>query len=414
MENSEEVQPAFSHAYQYVRGTKLGIIRVNPAVAERLDNDPMHKTMHPRYLPMIVKPKPWLSWNSGCYLLHHTTLMRMRDAPEQVAHLKQASDADALEDIFTGLDTLGAVPWKVNQQVFDVASAVWNSGEAVADIPKRVPLTAPLDIPKVNLDDKDPRAKDNYRHRARVALQERRQNHSIRCDVNYKLEIARAFLSETFYFPHNLDFRGRAYPIPPNLSHLGNDLSRGLLRFAEAKPLGADGLRWLKIHLANICGYDKVSLDDREAFAMAHLDDIYDSADHPLDGKRWWLTSDDPWQCLATCFELAAALRSPNPVEFESSLPVHQDGTCNGLQHYAALGGDLVGAHQVNLDAGDRPSDVYSGVAKLVNEIIDEDAAKGDAIAQMLQGKVTRKVVKQTVLVSLSLSHSTLTLTDHA
>jgi DNA-directed RNA polymerase len=33
------------------------------------------------------------------------------------------------------------------------------------------------------------------------------------CDLNYKLEIARAFLDEKFYFPHNLDFRGRAYPI---------------------------------------------------------------------------------------------------------------------------------------------------------------------------------------------------------
>lgn len=53
--------------------------------------------------------------------------------------------------------------------------------------------------------------------------------------------------------------------------------------FAEAKPLGDRGLRWLKIHLANMAGYDKASFDEREAFAMEHLDDVYDSADHPLD-----------------------------------------------------------------------------------------------------------------------------------
>lgn len=68
--DSTETQPAFSHAYQYVRGLKLGVIKVNPAVAERMDQDPLRITLHPRFLPMVVKPKPWLSWNSGSYLVH--------------------------------------------------------------------------------------------------------------------------------------------------------------------------------------------------------------------------------------------------------------------------------------------------------------------------------------------------------
>jgi len=38
---------------------------------------------------------------------------------------------------------------------------------------------------------------------------------------------------------------------------------RGLLRFAEAKPLGERGLRWLFIHLANVYGKDKLSFRDR-------------------------------------------------------------------------------------------------------------------------------------------------------
>lgn len=49
-----------------------------------------------------------------------------------------------------------------------------------------------------------------------------------------------------------------AYPIPPNLNHLGSDLCRGMLAFSERKPLGPDGLDWLKVHLANLCGKDKV------------------------------------------------------------------------------------------------------------------------------------------------------------
>lgn len=60
-------------------------------------------------------------------------------------------------------------------------------------------------------------------------------------------------------------------------------MCRGLLTFAEAKPLGERGLRWLKIHLANLTGFDKASFDEREAYAMEHLDDVYDSADNPLD-----------------------------------------------------------------------------------------------------------------------------------
>lgn len=56
-----------------------------------------------------------------------------------------------------------------------------------------------------------------------------------------------------------------------------------MLKFAEAKPLGERGLRWLKIHLANLYGYDKASFDERVTWVHDHLKQIYDSAEHPLD-----------------------------------------------------------------------------------------------------------------------------------
>ena len=93
------------------------------------------------------------------------------------------------------------------------------------------------------------------------------------------------------YMPHNIDFRGRAYPIPPHLNHLGDDLSRGLLKFGESKPLGEDGLRWLKIHCANLFGYDKATFPERVQWVVDHKDDIYDSADHPLDVRAFYLSS---------------------------------------------------------------------------------------------------------------------------
>lgn len=210
-------------------------------------------------------------------------MVRTKDSEEQLRYLQQSSDADALDDVFNGLDALGSVSWKINRDVFDVVAQVWNSGEAIADIPPKDSLLDPVQAEVPPDVDTEPRARDTYRNRLKVALQARRAAHSTRCDLNYKLEIARAFRDETFYFPHNLDFRGRAYPIPPNLSHIGDDMCRGLLLFGEAKTLGERGLRWLKIHLANLTGFDKASFDEREAYAMQHLEDVMDSADKPLE-----------------------------------------------------------------------------------------------------------------------------------
>ena len=99
--------------------------------------------------------------------------------------------------------------------------------------------------------------------------------------------------------------------------------------------------------------------------------------------------------------ELNAAMQLPEPHKYESRLPIHQDGTCNGLQHYAALGGDQLGAEAVNLVGRDRPSDVYGNVAKLVSAQVQIDAEAGDKMASLLVGRISRKVVKQTVMTTV-------------
>lgn len=53
--------------------------------------------------------------------------------------------------------------------------------------------------------------------------------HSLRCDTKNKLSIGWKFVNDDIFYPWNLDFRGRAYPIPPNLNHLGSDMCRGML-----------------------------------------------------------------------------------------------------------------------------------------------------------------------------------------
>ncbi|EKM83036.1 hypothetical protein AGABI1DRAFT_69188 [Agaricus bisporus var. burnettii JB137-S8] len=406
LENGEkvsEMQPAFHHAYEYLRGSRLGVIRLNPVVSERLATDPLKDTLHPRHLPMLVKPQPWVSHNVGGYLYSKTSVMRFKDSIEQQIYLKEASKHGQMELVYAGLDVLASTPWKINKKVFEVVLRTWNSGERLGKVPPAM-YDGPEPVQPQVEELADMKKRSYYLVRQKAYNQAKANNHSDRCSVNYKLEIARAFLNDEFYFPHNLDFRGRAYPVPAHLNHIGDDLCRGLLTFAEAKPLGVRGLRWLKIHIANLYGYDKANFDDRVNWVDEHLDQIYQTATRLLDDpatKAWWLEASDPWQFLAASIELHDALESGNPEAFESSLPVHQDGTCNGLQHYAALGGDVQGARQVNLEASDKPSDVYSHVGAMVEEAIAKDCESGDKYALMLKGKITRKVVKQTVMTTV-------------
>jgi hypothetical protein len=41
--------------------------------------------------------------------------------------------------------------------------------------------------------------------------------------------MASHFKDQLLWFPHNMDFRGRVYPIPPHLNHMGSDLAKSLL-----------------------------------------------------------------------------------------------------------------------------------------------------------------------------------------
>lgn len=49
---------------------------------------------------------------------------------------------------------------------------------------------------------------------------------------------------------------------------------------------------------------------------------VRDSVQNPIGGKQWWMTCDDPFQALATCFEIVKAIDSGDPHAYECSLPV--------------------------------------------------------------------------------------------
>jgi DNA-directed RNA polymerase len=389
-------QAVFSHDKIWRRGKHLGIIRTSPTMLEKLSKEPSSHVLT-KQLPMVCEPKAWQNVRDGGFLTEKFDVLRWSELSQR-RYLQTAADKGDLDEIFAGLDVLGRTPWKINRGVLKIMLEAWNSGAEIANFRAESPAVEYPPKPE-NMKDRD--VKRKY-HRAVLEVENRIGGyHSERCFHNLQLEIAKGYADETFYFPHNMDFRGRAYPLSSYLNQMGADHCRGLLMFADGKPLGPNGLRWLKIHLANVFGFDKASLQEREGFAMKNLSEVYDSASGPLNGNKWWLKAEDPWQTLATCIELKRALDSPDPTAYVCHLPVHQDGSCNGLQHYAALGGDLIGAQQVNLEPGDRPADVYTGVAEMVKKEINDDAAAGVQIAKDLQGKITRKVVKQPVMTNV-------------
>lgn len=120
---------------------------------------------------------------------------------------------------------------------------------------------------------------------------------------------------------------------------MGPDLNRGMLLFSDGKALGKDGLFWLKVHLANKFGKDKLPLNERAKFAESIIETVHRVAEDPKN-KLDWLQAENPWQTLACMFELSAAMKTPVPEEFVCHLHVHVDGSCNGMQHYAAFGRD--------------------------------------------------------------------------
>jgi DNA-directed RNA polymerase len=169
--------PAFFHTYQYVRGKRVGIIKFSDQLTKLVSKEPLRDTLHPRLMPMIVHPRSWLRYNDGGYLSAKSMCMRIKDSPEQLMYLYKASENSKIDNVLKGLDVLGSTKWRVNKQVFDVVLEAWNSGEAIADIPPSI--TEPMVLPEKPADyATDPKAKFNY--------------HSLRCDVNYKVETARA------------------------------------------------------------------------------------------------------------------------------------------------------------------------------------------------------------------------------
>ncbi|XP_009978614.1 PREDICTED: DNA-directed RNA polymerase, mitochondrial, partial [Tauraco erythrolophus] len=389
--------PVLYHIYSFHSSWQVGLLKPHPIFSQIVsDAAETLLTFNSSAIPMLCPPLPWTSPHFGAFVLNDTKLMRFVDGAVQHQLLLEQCPPVNLHPVLDALNQLGNCAWKINQPVLDIIISIFNDkGNEKLDIPPPI-----SEAPKPSAAPSSSSAgSKSQKQELLLCKKKTAEMHSLRMDALYKLSIANYVRDKVFWFPHNMDFRGRTYPCPPYFNHLGNDVTRAILLFAQGRPLGPKGLDWLKIHLINLTGLKKKNaLHERLEYANEIMEEILDSADHPLTGRKWWMNTDEPWQALACCMEIAKASRSPDPAAYISHFPVHQDGSCNGLQHYAALGRDLIGAISVNLMPCSVPQDVYSAVAQQVEEFRKKDAEQGVKIAQVLEGFVSRKVVKQTVM----------------
>lgn len=353
----------------------------------------------PLLQPMVCPPKPWEQddtgeWRGG-YLKISTALVKTKTSSSMPS---SRFNAIVSEDHVAGLNLIQATPWRINKMVLAVVTMAHDNG--LGDL---FGFTAPRPVPGRVDDETFAAMTQEEKYQLRTS---RRSIHDHNASVRGRealllRQIAMATeLSEEaeIYFPHVLDFRGRAYPIPSDLTPQANDTARGLLTFARGKPLGKDGLRWLAIQTANTFGMDKETRDDQIAWVNTHMDQLIELTEDPLSSALLY-EAEETWQFLAAVFELVAAVHSDDPEAFVSFLPVAIDGSNNGLQHLSAMSRDKRGGQATNLDGtvGER-RDVYLEVLASVEDQLNQDAAAGIAPALAWQGHTHRKTVKRAVM----------------
>jgi DNA-directed RNA polymerase len=357
----------------------------------------------PVNLPMVVQPKAWSTPFNGGYLEQRSTLLKVRNQE----YLTELASAD-LSRLYPALNALQDTRWRINGGVFSTLKQVWDSGMTLGGLPSRDSLILPVspqadfEVPKEARTEEQTARIKAWKSAANAVYAENMRLESKRVALAQRLWVAEKFAEfEAIYFPHALDWRGRAYPIPATLSPQGDDTAKALLEFADGVPLGDNGAYWLAVHGANCFGVDKVSFEARIKWVEENTDAIREVAFDPI-RNRMWTEADAPWQFLAFAKEWAGlqmhVAAGGAQEDFVSHLPVGLDGSCNGLQNFSAMLRDEVGGAATNLVPSEKPSDIYTEVAKVSQKIVEFDAGSGNEQALQWIGKIDRKITKRNAM----------------
>lgn len=365
----------------------------------------------PVYGPCVEPPRDWTTLTDGGFHTPqlrraHDCLIHHREA-KRLPHVTKAASGTFM----TAANVLQRTAWQVNEEVLDAVLEVgkWFS---VGDIASPAANPRPA-VP-------DWLAGSDVTAAARAGWTQYRQDEfklwkRNMADWYTSRKLAGAAFSRYYaatrgaemfrgypsiYFVYFADSRGRMYPMTYGLNPQGGDLQRGLLRFAEGKPLTDDrAVMWFCIQGANKYGFDKATFEERQQWVMDREDLILSFAENPVDNREWKDAS-DPIQFLAWCFEFKRWREQPH--SFVSHLPISMDGSCNGLQNLSALLRDEIGGEATNLTANSRMQDIYARVAaeatkRLTTTTYDEATSQG-LRSRWLSHGINRTMVKRSVM----------------
>lgn len=372
--------------------------------------------------PTIIPPKDWTDINDGGYygeLAVFNSILRLYRFQDggyyYKKYMSKLKSAD-LSKPMKALNSIQSTPWKIDKKVLEVAHEIVKMGGDRAGLPRTEPFAG---FPKLH----NPTKQELKEHKHKAYLlykkESSRKGKMIRVLANIKT--ADRFKDyERIYFPCNMDFRGRVYPIP-SFSFQGDDLNKGLIQFADApKITDPESEHWFLIAGAEFAGIDKVSFAEEIKWVKDNEQNILDTAEDPIAMLDWWGNLDCPFEFLQFCFEYRKmidykASHNGSIIGWSTGVPVAFDGTCSGLQHFSAILRDPVGAEAVNLKPSDRPQDIYGRVAQVVNQVLKHDSEQGTVdewdddknrmnlgtktMAQLwLNFGVNRKVTKRSVM----------------
>lgn len=363
--------------------------------------------MSPVYLPTIIPPKPWTSPFNGGYWTRRVRRLALVKSHSK-AYLEELTDHD-MPEVYDAINAMQHTAWRVNLKMLDVVKTLWENGSVLGGIPSADDLPLPAkpsflleDLPREEWSEEQVKEFKQWKRAATDTYAANAKLKSLRLQFSKVLMVADMFQDEDeIFFPHQFDFRGRAYAVPMFLNPQGSDVAKGLLEFANGVAIDdEEAAAWLAIHGSNSYGYDKDTLQGRVDWVQNNEAVILACAEDPYSNK-FWTDADKPFQFLSFCCEWAEFKREG--YGYISTLPIQMDGSCNGLQNFSAMLRDPIGGEAVNLVASELPADIYQKVADKVIERVEEDAnSEDEKIALIAQGwlkhGITRKVCKRPVM----------------
>ena len=342
--------------------------------------------LNPLSQPMVAPPLRWeAEFRGGYYTLTQPFIKSKK--------VRSVGDADPTT--LEAVNTLQDVALRISRPALIGAEEIWSSGRKSAGLPAADPAPVP-DMPE----DAHPDVIEEWRMKAARIHGENAKAAGHRLKAMSILSSARKFRDfGAVWFPYTVDFRSRIYPAPAPIQPQGDDVSKGMLEFAEGVRLGERGLYWLKVHLANSMGFDKASFDDRAAYADELIAPLISGE---IRDWRGWEDGDKPFAALTAAYDLWQAYQLDDPADHVSHIAVAMDGSCNGMQHLSAMGRDRIAGAEVNLTNRSLPGDIYMLVADAVLLQVEKDMVSDPLAAswysKMRDPRKRRKVVKRGVM----------------